>query len=753
MGTFTIHAAPTGFKGDAPYGGSWGYPLEYVHEPLNDVVKFQDVWASSMLGAFFTLQGTTQFVGGVSSLTYTMDVAAATFYRPMETIDGIPQVAIEIGTATFDPFTWSGGGGYVYGWDGEKIGYRAYIQGGNEPNEEPSGTPLAGNAFGGHIASMDLIFNGSEVEDYIEASNLSGVGRIATFNGGGGDDTIIGSYFANNYIYGGSGADHLRISSMFESELSPRSNFIDGGVGNDYIDYNERTGGDALLLGGGDNDTIYAGGSGNITIDGGSGNDVIFKNGTELTVTAKYSSNIVNYAIRLVESANGIYEVVDIRAGSPEGRDTLNRVDYVSFDGQVYALGAAASDKVAIVGTNQQDTLAPEAYVDNMSFMRDNIIYAHAGDDIIDGGYGADVMIGGQGSDIYYVDNVDDRVFEAAGQGNDTVYSSVSFSLAGQDIENLTLTGSGNVSATGNSLANTLIGNAGNNSFDGGTGIDIMRGLGGNDTYIVDNAGDRVIEAVGGGRDSVVTSVSYALAAGQEIEELRTVDKAAKTTIALTGNQFVNKIVGDAGNNRIDGGGGADSLHGGAGSDTYLVDHAGDQIVESKGGGWDSVVTTVDYTLSSGQEIEELRILQAAGDAPINLTGNALAQNVICNGGANTLNGGWGNDVLTGRGGADTFVFSNAPGTGNIDRITDFAAEDTIQLSSSIFTTLAPGQLDPNSFKNITTGKADADDRIMYKQSTGELFYDADGSGAGAKVKIAMLDNKAALFADDFFIV
>ncbi|WP_232629594.1 calcium-binding protein [Methylobacterium sp. Leaf118] len=305
----------------------------------------------------------------------------------------------------------------------------------------------------------------------------------------------------------------------------------------------------------------------------------------------------------------------------------------------------------------------------------------------------------------------------------------------------------------GNKLNNKLFGNVGNNTIDGGLGADTMSGGLGSDTYRVDNAGDRVLEAKGGGKDLVITSVSHTLTAGQEIEELRTVDKDAKTTIALTGNDFANKIVGDAGNNRIDGGGGADSLHGGAGSDTYFVDHAGDQIVESKGGGWDSVVTTVNYTLSVGQEIEELRILQSAGDAPIHLTGNALAQNLIGNNAANVINGGWGNDVLTGRGGADTFVFANAPGTGNIDRITDFATEDTIQLSSSLFTTLAPGPLDPNAFKNVTTGTADADDRILYKQSTGELFYDADGSGSGAKVKIAMLDNKAALTFDDIFLV
>ncbi|WP_269780358.1 Ig-like domain-containing protein [Methylobacterium sp. Leaf118] len=306
------------------------------------------------------------------------------------------------------------------------------------------------------------------------------------------------------------------------------------------------------------------------------------------------------------------------------------------------------------------------------------------------------------------------------------------------------------------------LGTAGSNSFLLTHGTSSATGLGGNDSYTVDEAGDQVIEAIGGGRDTVAAAASYTLAAGQEIEELRVAWSAGDRAINLTGNEFaqilkgnggVNILDGGAGADTLDGGAGADTLIGGTGNDTYIVDNAGDQIVETKGGGKDSVAAFVSYTLTAGQEIEELRVLLAAGDRAIDLTGNSLNQTLIGNGGANVLNGGWGDDVLTGRGGADTFVFANWAGTGNIDRITDFASEDTIQLSKSIFTTLATGELDPTAFKNISVSSVDASDRILYKQSTGELFYDADGSGSGAKVKVAVFDNKAALTAADFLIV
>jgi len=77
-------------------------------------------------------------------------------------------------------------------------------------------------------------------------------------------------------------------------------------------------------------------------------------------------------------------------------------------------------------------------------------------------------------------------------------------------------------------------------------------------------------------------------------------------------------------------------------------------------------------------------------------------------------------------------------------------------LDHAVFSGLDTGALAPEQFKNLGPAKAikaDADDRILYKQKTGELFYDADGSGRKEAVLVAVLDNHAALDHTDFLIV
>ncbi len=276
----------------------------------------------------------------------------------------------------------------------------------------------------------------------------------------------------------------------------------------------------------------------------------------------------------------------------------------------------------------------------------------------------------------------------------------------------------------------TLFGNGGSDTLDGGTGADTMSGGTGNDTYIVDDAGDSVVENSGEGNDTVRTSLAaYALTAN--VEDLRYTGIGNFTG---TGNDLNNHIYGAGGNDILSGGdghdtltgnGGDDSLYGGAGhdsliggtgadymegndgNDAYIVDNVGDVVAEAGGEGVDIVYSNLaSYTL--GANVENL---QQNGSTAFTGTGNALDNRIVSGstddplsggdgadelrsgGGNDSLDGGDGDDLLVGSGGADTLTggigadrfqidfFSSGTGVG-ADRITDFQSGDLVDLAN-----------------------------------------------------------------------
>jgi Ca2+-binding RTX toxin-like protein len=251
-----------------------------------------------------------------------------------------------------------------------------------------------------------------------------------------------------------------------------------------------------------------------------------------------------------------------------------------------------------------------------------------AGDDYLDGGAGVNRMVGGGGNDIFVVRDLRDEVVETA-RANGTVQTSLGTYVLPADIKNLTYTGSGMFQAIGNDLgdvisggpgANRLIGGAGgdtlnggaaNDVLDGGAGADRMVGGAGDDIYFVDNPGDQVIEAVGGGNDTVYASASYTLSV--DVEALHMIGSAKLTG---TGNDLDNTITasdagdtlaGGAGNDVLTGGAGDDVLVGGAGADTLTGGAGADRFTFSVGdlsADASKTDTITDFTRSDGDKID-----------------------------------------------------------------------------------------------------------------------------------------------------
>ena len=278
----------------------------------------------------------------------------------------------------------------------------------------------------------------------------------------------------------------------------------------------------------------------------------------------------------------------------------------------------------------------------------------------------------------------------------DTLSASVTTTLPTK-VENLTLIGTTAINGTGNAGNNVLTGNdannildggAGNDTLNGGLGIDTLIGGTGNDIYVVDTTTDVITENVGGGTDTIQSSVTFSIATLPNIENLTLIGTTAINGTGnagnnvLTGNDANNILDGGAGNDTLNGGLGIDTLIGGTGNDIYVVDTTTDVITENVGGGTDTIQSSVTFSIATLPNIENLTLI---GTTAINGTGNAgnnvltgNAANNILDGGAgkDILNGGLGTDTLTGGTGIDRFDYRNLANSvfNSVDVITDFNA-------------------------------------------------------------------------------
>ncbi|RZJ41563.1 MAG: hypothetical protein EON86_09985 [Brevundimonas sp.] len=290
--------------------------------------------------------------------------------------------------------------------------------------------------------------------------------------------------------------------------------------------------------------------------------------------------------------------------------------------------------------------------------MGSDTLNGEAGNDTLNGGAGDDILTGGLGDDRYVIDSLGDQISELAGQGVDTVETTLSTWTLAVGLENLVHAGTG---------AFTGIGNAADNVITGGIGDDTFIAGQGNDTFIGGAGFDTVDYSAAGAAITVKLNGAVTQNDGQGgVDVLTGIERVIGTTFddLLVGDGLGNTLIGGAGRDTLLGLDGADilvggegvanTLQGGTGNDRYIVSVAGDSVVELAGEGLDTVETALSaWTLGAN-----LETLIHTGATDFTGTGNALANAITGGSGADLLRGGGGNDTLTGGLGEDIALFA-----------------------------------------------------------------------------------------------
>jgi Ca2+-binding RTX toxin-like protein len=523
---------------------------------------------------------------------------------------------------------------------------------------------------------------------------------MATYNGDGGNNTLVGSS-NGDFMQGGGGNDTIQ-----------------GGGGNDTIGGNE--GIDWL-----------AGGAGNDTVSGGSGQDSFAfaeygaANADVLTDFDTGWDNLQLDAAAFAQiGATGRFFAGDARfyaaAGATGGHDADDRIVYNTTTGQIfYDADGNGAGAAQLIGTIQSGSSlsATDIWVYGQSAPSpsgqtirgtsgDDHLVGDAGNDTLNGLAGTDTLEGGAGDDTY----INGEVIIDTG-GIDTVIFGPNGGTLGADLENAIVRGNSTAperDITGNELANRITNEATGDTFfylTGGGGDDTLIGGGNGEAFVFDTNSDYGHDTVDGG-----AGFDWLLFGGRGAVSVDFRNGSA------SGVSFTN----------------IDAAQGGSGNDALIADDAGRQLLGAYGNDSLTGGAGADFLLGDG-----------VFSAPAAAVGN------------DTLEGGAGHDTLGGGDGADLFRFAAAPGAANADVVTDFVSgTDRLELDGRVMTALgSSGALSTGDARFYAgAGAHDADDRIVYNTTTGELSYDADGSGASTAQLIATLQGAPSLSATDITV-
>ncbi len=568
----------------------------------------------------------------------------------------------------------------------------------------------------------ELIINTGTGDDLITLLD-----NLPSLSTGEGTDTLRAGferiemvrYFGlENLVFTGGSAASID-GNLFDNQITGgnRSDTISGAEGNDTLNglagHDTLNGelGDDRLFGGTGNDTLN-GGEGNDALYGGAGNDIYIVDGGEIISEARSPDHSAD--------SGGIDEV---RASTSyalgANLEKLTLLGEANLNGNGNALAntlTGNSGRNTLKGDAGNDLMKGEAGDDGLHGQTgDDTLWGAEGNDGLDGGKGADAMWGGSGDDIYYVDHVRDRVSESVSAkdssdagGEDTVYSSVSFTLADR-LEHLILQEENPIHGTGNGTSNIITGNRGDNVLDGKGGIDVLSGENGSDIYLIGHPDEHsAAEIVDKGAEGV-----------DEVRFSPTALPAVSGKPAVTPK--LKLFDGDIGIERVVIGTGTGKL----------------AVTSGK------IAADVDASAVTNG---------------LTIIGNAGANELIGTAFDDTLIGNGGKDMLAGGAGKDKFVFNISPNAKTeVDTLRDFThGEDQLLFLRSKFANIGPaGDLAESAFHAGAgaTKAHDADDRFVFDTDSGSLYFDRDGSGGSAAVLIGVMTPGTQLSATDFKIV
>jgi serralysin len=380
---------------------------------------------------------------------------------------------------------------------------------------------------------------------------------------------------------------------------------------------------------------------------------------------------------------------------------------------------------------------------------------------------GNDVINGRGGNDVARYDYASTGVNVNLATGVGTVSTTDHDTLS--NIEGLrgshfndTLTG-GN---TANNALEFFRGNGGNDRIDGGAGYDRVDYTNSMQAVTVTLGGT----AAGTAKDGLPIlngEIQYPGTAGAVIgtDTLLRIEAVRGSnfndTLRGSGISTQETFEGRGGNDLIDGGAGLDraSYHASTAGVTVTLGLSGASGTAADGRGGTDTLRNIENVQGSrdfadritGNELANVLDGQGGNDT---LAGGAGKDTLLGGAGNDILTGGSGNDSLNGGAGLDVFRFSSALNSStNVDRIAGFvAADDTVALDDAVFAGIgAPGALAAGAFR-AGAAAGDASDRIIYNSATGQVFFDADGSGATAQILFATVAIGTSLTASDFVI-